>query len=961
MQVHELTAERSAIIKQSYAEWLAVGLCTDPVDWKRAETALTKLYARTGRSAPRFIHLRSPMEAELYINALKITSSPEYRVVLKNKINLELSKNTDACMDVVSAIDDLRMSMINDGATIADIAGMMFRVASDDIKAKLKDVKLEEIGDALRRVMFPLTLSASIASALTTFRYLNLGSDSDSEMAHDVAASVRDRFNDVNSDFMYMMGDAQLYRQLSNALFKELLHNTPVFNGEPVADKIGDDLKLDEARLTSLISDLMNKAVHDGAMSGATFFESLRTKVGMEHLSDSDAFNRADMIDDEVQHDLERADLLKAGGDVSLLSQLIYHMANMRAGVLEPGDSNKGFEVRNALRADLVKLSDVSSPHDPSIGSSRLVAMMDSLMSMLLPDMRRFVRNAIGDNSRGMGTQENNGALRDAVRADLSHVQNLMHDSVVDGLRRGTPTGALSDAVLNDDIMRRANVAVSNGAVEDSIREALPNLSKDTSDAIRYDSKVIADNAHARRAVGFNLKDSLSESSRMGRLRNAVQADIHSKLPNLAEDTQAAMRGDAIVTAQQASYVAHTSLSPGGTDVPDHLHTRTGRIATAVQADMQEAFAAPDLDKTVMQALYETMVSALGSVVSRELGGKTDSALEDGADDIALNNDIHTVGGATGERLNALREELKRAPRNEASLDIDHIFGTLEIPSMQIAFADALTGLVSMMASDMRQAVQRDMLVRATEEALREHLKTNKLTYTGTYFWGSWDTYMWGYYDTGRKVGAVYPPDVNSALDDHCAISKSCGWVYPFADFCIVTDRAEVIKRDDQNRLHCDDGPAIRYRDGYSLYCLHGVRIPAHVIEAPNTITLKEISAERNAEVRRVMIERYGAARYIKDSGANLVDNDPRWGQLYIKERKDDTDMVMLKVVNSSPEPDGTFREYWLRIHPSFRPIMKVDGKLVTGDPQKRTALNAVASTFGMTGAQYADLLGEET
>src|SRR6185369_9737761 len=124
------------------------------------------------------------------------------------------------------------------------------------------------------------------------------------------------------------------------------------------------------------------------------------------------------------------------------------------------------------------------------------------------------------------------------------------------------------------------------------------------------------------------------------------------------------------------------------------------------------------------------------------------------------------------------------------------------------------------------------------------------------------------------------------------------------AKFCIVSDRPTVIAKDDNNRPHREDGPFIAWRDGWALYGSHGVRVPAHVIDAPASITVAEIEAEANAEVRRVMIERYGAARYLLDSGAKAV-NRTKYGVLYRKEVENDEPIVMVRLLNSTPEPDG--------------------------------------------------------
>jgi hypothetical protein len=142
------------------------------------------------------------------------------------------------------------------------------------------------------------------------------------------------------------------------------------------------------------------------------------------------------------------------------------------------------------------------------------------------------------------------------------------------------------------------------------------------------------------------------------------------------------------------------------------------------------------------------------------------------------------------------------------------------------------------------------------------------------------------------------------------------------------------------------------------LWAWHGLRVTAQLIEAPETITVTAIDAEANAEIRRVMMERYGWARFLKDSGAAVLDHDDRWGTLYQSNIPGDEPLVMVEVVNRSPEPDGSFRHYTLRIAPDCRPL-RPDGQV--GRPQKLTARNAVASTFGLTGQQYATSLSAES
>ncbi len=145
--------------------------------------------------------------------------------------------------------------------------------------------------------------------------------------------------------------------------------------------------------------------------------------------------------------------------------------------------------------------------------------------------------------------------------------------------------------------------------------------------------------------------------------------------------------------------------------------------------------------------------------------------------------------------------------------------------------------------------------------------------------------------------------------------------------------------RCDQGRLHDAQGPAVFWPDGRRWHFWRGVRVPEHVVERPQEITAEEILTERDVEVRRIMLDRFGPARFIEDSGARIVHQD-RFGVLYRIDLREDEPLVMVKVVNSTPEPDGLRKNYFLRVPPGMR-----------------TAREAVAWTFGLGPRRYRPYL----
>ncbi|WP_283138028.1 DUF6745 domain-containing protein [Rhizohabitans arisaemae] len=175
-------------------------------------------------------------------------------------------------------------------------------------------------------------------------------------------------------------------------------------------------------------------------------------------------------------------------------------------------------------------------------------------------------------------------------------------------------------------------------------------------------------------------------------------------------------------------------------------------------------------------------------------------------------------------------------------------------------------------------------------------------------------------------------PDVIAALAE---VARSAGWWWPYERVAIVCERPAELHRDEPGRLHRGDGPALSYPDGFSLYAWRGMPVPPGFIAGLDGLTAKRIMNEENAELRRVMLEYYGYDRYLADLGATPAHRDET-GVLWRIDLPGDEPVVMVEVVNSTAEPDGTFRTYWLRVPPATR-----------------SAREGVAWTFGVDAADY--------
>jgi hypothetical protein len=140
--------------------------------------------------------------------------------------------------------------------------------------------------------------------------------------------------------------------------------------------------------------------------------------------------------------------------------------------------------------------------------------------------------------------------------------------------------------------------------------------------------------------------------------------------------------------------------------------------------------------------------------------------------------------------------------------------------------------------------------------------------------------------------------------------------------------------RSEAGRLHASDGPAVLWPRGPRYFFWRGLQVPENIITRP--VSARRILDEENAELRRVLLERMGYEAFLRALKAKPVDQD-EFGILYRAPlRLAREHLAFVRVTNSTPEPDGSRRESYLRVPPTVR-----------------TAREAVAWTFGMSEEEY--------
>jgi uncharacterized protein DUF6745 len=165
-------------------------------------------------------------------------------------------------------------------------------------------------------------------------------------------------------------------------------------------------------------------------------------------------------------------------------------------------------------------------------------------------------------------------------------------------------------------------------------------------------------------------------------------------------------------------------------------------------------------------------------------------------------------------------------------------------------------------------------------------------------------------------------------------VAKNASWMLPHKNVCWLAERPEVVRQDARGQLHCADGPAVRFPDGWSAHAWKGVLVPPWIIERPELVSVRAIAAAQDPQVRRCMIEVMTPQRFIAEGGAYRVSQDETgvlWRQRWRWEA-----WAAVEVANGTPEPDGTHKRYFLQVPANMR-----------------TAREAVAWTYGLPEQRY--------
>ena len=190
---------------------------------------------------------------------------------------------------------------------------------------------------------------------------------------------------------------------------------------------------------------------------------------------------------------------------------------------------------------------------------------------------------------------------------------------------------------------------------------------------------------------------------------------------------------------------------------------------------------------------------------------------------------------------------------------------TQDIPYDEVV--SIVTDIYKELGYDAPKIIQVDSPIEA-KRVSRELDKEEGHKDTVTPYISLWLRVWHGWYEGAKILGVEFE---QKKFDLFARWTKCCPVVFARETYCVVSKNPTECNWED-DLLHNDTGPSVKWNDGYSLWSIGGVGVDEQIVMSPHTQTLEQIDKEENVEVKRIRIDRYGWETYLENKNAEILD-----------------------------------------------------------------------------------------
>jgi hypothetical protein len=148
---------------------------------------------------------------------------------------------------------------------------------------------------------------------------------------------------------------------------------------------------------------------------------------------------------------------------------------------------------------------------------------------------------------------------------------------------------------------------------------------------------------------------------------------------------------------------------------------------------------------------------------------------------------------------------------------------------------------------------------------------TNKQKMMSESSYGQWEASWLSYYTFFRDECGI---EIDEKINHFVLLAEHTCWAYIDQDTgTVYFSRKPVEVHMENGLLHNESGPSMLFVDGFSVWSLEGHSVAKQIVMSPETLTIKQIHSEPNADIQSIMVNRFGWVRYVEETGCELLDS----------------------------------------------------------------------------------------
>jgi hypothetical protein len=126
--------------------------------------------------------------------------------------------------------------------------------------------------------------------------------------------------------------------------------------------------------------------------------------------------------------------------------------------------------------------------------------------------------------------------------------------------------------------------------------------------------------------------------------------------------------------------------------------------------------------------------------------------------------------------------------------------------------------------------------------------------------YGQHDANWLAFYEYFKEVCGLI--EQTKRLTGHWMIARSANWYLPYKNICWISERHNKLFTNERGRLHCENGMALTYPDGWGIYALNGILMkPEYVLTPAGELSPETVLKERSVDIRRELLRKIGVLK----------------------------------------------------------------------------------------------------